>query len=330
MSTDAPHVERRREDENDALIPVKRSPEYWFDDGNIILQVESTQFRVMKSVLAMHSAVFADMFKIPTPVNETLVDGCPVVVLVGDTAQDWLYLFSEIFPKRFLRGEKSTISRLAALLRLGKKYDFTQFRQDCLAQLKEEFPTTLENFDKTMGWTMGWKYIEADSATKEETLVSVINLARELGLYSILPAAFYSVNSLTEASKQLSISDRLARAEGHLRLLRLKELTVEKWLCLSSADDEPLLPCGDCVDLDACTTALHKAAYNEMLASSSEAHDKDAVLNFWDEASEDGFCAPCVEEARASFGEGRVECWNQLPAIFGLPNWDELRKMDFE
>lgn len=39
----------------------------WLDDGNIILHVENTQFRVHRSVLAMNSMVFQDMFGIPQP-----------------------------------------------------------------------------------------------------------------------------------------------------------------------------------------------------------------------------------------------------------------------
>ncbi|KAJ7037762.1 hypothetical protein C8F04DRAFT_952250, partial [Mycena alexandri] len=44
-----------------------RSSEYWFGGGDIILQVESTQFRLFKSILSKHSSVFRDMFTIPLP-----------------------------------------------------------------------------------------------------------------------------------------------------------------------------------------------------------------------------------------------------------------------
>ncbi|KAJ7719908.1 hypothetical protein B0H16DRAFT_1261359, partial [Mycena metata] len=57
-----PRTKRRRTDSGARTVPITQSAEYWFDDGNIILQVESTQFRVLKSLLAMHSFVFRDMF----------------------------------------------------------------------------------------------------------------------------------------------------------------------------------------------------------------------------------------------------------------------------
>ncbi|KAJ7037774.1 hypothetical protein C8F04DRAFT_952254, partial [Mycena alexandri] len=79
--------------------PLIRSAEYWFDDGNIILQVESTQFRLAKSTFSMHLSVFRDMFTLPLPANEPTIENCPVVVLPGDTAEDWTLFLGAIFPK---------------------------------------------------------------------------------------------------------------------------------------------------------------------------------------------------------------------------------------
>lgn len=95
---DAPPTKRRRT--GDATeTPLVRSTEYWFYDGNIILQVESTQFRLAKSVLSMHSSVFRDMFMVPLPADERTVENCPVVILTGDTAQDWTCFLGAIYPE---------------------------------------------------------------------------------------------------------------------------------------------------------------------------------------------------------------------------------------
>jgi hypothetical protein len=61
----------------------------WFDDGNIILHAESTQFRVHRSILSASSSVFRDMFSLPQPENENVVDRCPVV-RVSDTSHPGL------------------------------------------------------------------------------------------------------------------------------------------------------------------------------------------------------------------------------------------------
>jgi len=61
---------------------LTRSPDHWFDDGSIILEAESTQFRVHRTMLARHSSIFRDMFEIPQPAHgEPVVEGCLMVHL---------------------------------------------------------------------------------------------------------------------------------------------------------------------------------------------------------------------------------------------------------
>jgi hypothetical protein len=93
---DATRTKRPRTDDVDTpAIPLVRSTVVRRRD--IILQVESTQLRIAKSVLSMNSSVFRDMFMMPLPAGEPTVENCPVVVLSGDTAQDWgLFLVPEV------------------------------------------------------------------------------------------------------------------------------------------------------------------------------------------------------------------------------------------
>lgn len=74
------------------------SEKYWFEDGNIVLRVEDTLFRVHRGMLSRHSTVFSDMFALPQPEmekvkvkeeGESLVEGCSVVGLPGDKVRDW-------------------------------------------------------------------------------------------------------------------------------------------------------------------------------------------------------------------------------------------------
>ena len=69
---------------------------FWFDDGNVILQAENTQFRVHRSLLSLHSNVFKDMFSMPQPTDTTTApnaDGCPVITIF-DKASDLEYVLS--------------------------------------------------------------------------------------------------------------------------------------------------------------------------------------------------------------------------------------------
>src|ERR1700734_3586787 len=88
-----------------ALAPScsSRSTDYWFDDGNVVLQVESTLFRVHRSILSMHSEVFRGMFSVPQPVavDGDLVDNCPVVQL-PDRAVDWTHVLKAFYGGRYV------------------------------------------------------------------------------------------------------------------------------------------------------------------------------------------------------------------------------------
>ncbi|KAF7297729.1 BTB domain-containing protein [Mycena kentingensis (nom. inval.)] len=194
MSTDDRPAKRPREDEPEPELPITRSPDYWFEDGSIVLHVESTQFRVAKTMLAMHSSVFKDMLSLP-PTDESLVEGCPVVVLSGDLSTDWTHLLGAMYTKGGFTDPNDTpnLGQLSAILRLSKKYDIPELRRRCVACLKKEFPATIADYDaqknkKTM--------ISSIQLSQVQFLAKIIELAREVGLYSTLPLALYIINAL--------------------------------------------------------------------------------------------------------------------------------------
>jgi hypothetical protein len=78
-------VERKEEETNQ--VKVVRSSKFWFEDGNVVLQAEHTQFRVHRSVLSIHCPIFQDMFVCSQPENGPMVDGCPLVHL-PETMED--------------------------------------------------------------------------------------------------------------------------------------------------------------------------------------------------------------------------------------------------
>lgn len=68
-------------------FPEKKRSTPWFNDGNIILEADFTQFRVYKGILSANSVVFADMFALSQADGEGEVEGCAVVPL-QDKADD--------------------------------------------------------------------------------------------------------------------------------------------------------------------------------------------------------------------------------------------------
>jgi hypothetical protein len=82
-----PGERREDDDETNPQVKVVRSSKFWFEDGNVVLQAEHTQFRLHRSVLSMHSPIFKDMFACSQPENGPTVDGCPLIHL-SDTLED--------------------------------------------------------------------------------------------------------------------------------------------------------------------------------------------------------------------------------------------------
>jgi len=78
---------------------VIHSTNFWFKDGSIVLQAETTQFRVHSTMLARHSSVFGDMFEIPQPAEgEPRVEGC-LLVHVSDSAEDIGHMLSSMYDR---------------------------------------------------------------------------------------------------------------------------------------------------------------------------------------------------------------------------------------
>ena len=67
--------------ESNATSLVIRSAQFWFDDGNVVLQGSATQFRVHRSVLSYHSPIMNDCFQSAQPQDEPTIEGCPLIHL---------------------------------------------------------------------------------------------------------------------------------------------------------------------------------------------------------------------------------------------------------
>ena len=73
----------------------------WYDDGNIVLQAENTQFKVYRGILIENSTVFRDMFSLPQlPSDVTdMIEGCSLVRLY-DSAEEVGYILQALFRHR--------------------------------------------------------------------------------------------------------------------------------------------------------------------------------------------------------------------------------------
>lgn len=89
------HHTEDKMDNNGSPPPISRHSTFYYPDGNICLVTpNNTVFRLLKSQLAHHSALFNDLFDLSAPSSdEDTYDGA-AIVRVSDSPEDLALLFT--------------------------------------------------------------------------------------------------------------------------------------------------------------------------------------------------------------------------------------------
>ncbi|KAJ7132735.1 hypothetical protein C8R46DRAFT_818567, partial [Mycena filopes] len=127
---------------------LTRAEGLWFEDCGLIIQAETTLFRVSRDFLAMRSPVFGDMLALPTPKDAELMEGCPFVRL-PDSAEDVTYFLKALIYSEFFEPypAKTIFPIIAGVLRMSHKYQVDVLRKRALVHLSSLYPTTLPGWD---------------------------------------------------------------------------------------------------------------------------------------------------------------------------------------
>ncbi|KAJ7175029.1 hypothetical protein C8R43DRAFT_1119056 [Mycena crocata] len=166
--------------------------ELWFLDGNIVIIASSIAFKVHRGQLRRHSEVFDDLFSIPQPKDQDLYDGCPWVE-VYDCPSDVLYFLKALYDGLYFQSPGANdFPAVAAVLRLSTKYLVEHLRQRCMTRLDLDWPTTLAGWDAREQNATDASGHYAPRASCPHPIL-VIDLALDLGLASLLPAAMYDL-----------------------------------------------------------------------------------------------------------------------------------------
>ncbi|KAF8217106.1 hypothetical protein K438DRAFT_1798311 [Mycena galopus ATCC 62051] len=294
--------------------PIIRS-ETWRRDGNVILQAANTQFRVHWSVLALHSSVFRDMEGLPQPPGQPTVEGCPILEL-SDDPNDVEYLLKALYIPEF-HCQKFRFPVIFAFLRLGRKYDFKYFFDLGVSRITSVFPATLEEFD-TVGHTLQY-----------DPLFDVTALLSQNNILSALPSAYFfcaksaSLTVLFDGVKKqdgtrafLPPVDLRRCVIGQQRLL-IKQFQpgyTFGWVRERGSDD--------------CTNPLRCRAARDAVVK--QCSDTTAIVIFTTPKTQErylwsNFCSACARHAAKCIAAGRKKTWKELPEIFDLPPWRELK-----
>ncbi|KAJ7760100.1 hypothetical protein DFH07DRAFT_940030 [Mycena maculata] len=321
----------------------QRVQELWFEDGNIVVRAETSQFRVYRGFLATRSPVFQDMFSFPQPLDSELVDGCPLVVL-PDPAPHVIVFLRAIFDSSFFKPFPfpTAYNIIVGCLRLSHKYGVDYLRREALIHFSSGFDTKLSRWDAEAygAYNLGddtpvSRIISWGIPPDIGYNASVIHIIREVDALWLLPLAFYSLSATSSTDigsdifsdagcnsvpTKLSDVDRAAFLRGH---------GIQ---CLSVATDilrflyEPVEIDG-CGCPEACSQVRLRAiaSIREVIRANPSRPLDIWGPNEWEWL--DDACLTCLTALKKTHQEAKEEFWDKLPGIYGLPPWEELQKM---
>jgi len=130
---------QEREDSQSQVNPTTFVPEALdVPDANLVIQSSDlVNFHIHKSVLAMASPVFRDLFSLRQPLGSESVDGLPVVKLTED-AELLNSLFSMLYPVRLVI--PNSYEKVLYLLAACQKYDMDQVQSIIRAEVDRGGP----------------------------------------------------------------------------------------------------------------------------------------------------------------------------------------------
>ncbi|KAJ7458972.1 hypothetical protein FB451DRAFT_1097548 [Mycena latifolia] len=284
----------------------------WFEDGNIVIRAENTQFRVYKGTLCSHSDVLKQA--IENMEESKGVDGCPLLRL-SDCSTDVQCVLRTIFYRwAYPDNDPLPFNVISAFLRLGKKYRIQPLYDNGLLRLKSAFPPTRDEYSQNRSRERISFGGPGAPGSKSTIAVDTILLARELDIPSLLPAAFWlaatqlellaapNTSSLSEADRTLLISSAKPLRVAHANYLF-------GWLDDVNSDCIQRVMCDKKKTMNALT--LWKPPGLSPFFS-------------WAPSLAKGLCNSCAAAGRDYHSTGSQRLWDELPSFFGLPPWAEL------
>nr|VWP01111.1 Uncharacterized protein [Ganoderma boninense] len=284
---------------------LKRHPEIWYDNGNLVLVARETAFRIYRGLITGQSTVFSDLFISSTSCAEETFEGCPVIH-VSDSPQDLAHLLRVLLPRshihyRTKRADPAPpFNEISAVVRLAHK-----------VQLRYVLTAFCSPPDSYL------------SLSPSEN-IGVVNLARLTETPSLLPLALYEC-----AYHGSAIFDGWTREDGTVEHLSGPDirrcvdargrLADERAAFISRLFDETIST--GCRSHDTCFDTLVRVHRNAV-RSEHLAHSAD-VLCDWELAlelleEENTLCSSCVGELVERNRTERKKVFDKLPQIFDI------------
>ncbi|KLO08386.1 hypothetical protein SCHPADRAFT_610385 [Schizopora paradoxa] len=302
----------------------------WFPDGNVVLATDTFLFKVHKSLLAVHSSVFRDMFELPNVghgdpvpehdnigISQELYEGVPMIRLTGDKGEEVAHLLRAVFePNYYRRDDNSTpLEVIVSLLLLSTKYDFNVVRKDIVLQISRQYPMDLHeyealdnDFESLFGRNrLGCHFPLLSAALTAEVHVLLPCLYFACSDFSI-EEIFLRTNSMSrEDLRTLMVGRELLDNEVNAFIISLPER-----LRLS----EPRIRCQNACLENAFFVNLNTFAHTNFENFTGRTIVKSCLFG--------SVCNWCHSALTRIIDDKREEIWNAIPSLFKFREWDVL------
>ncbi|TRM67516.1 hypothetical protein BD626DRAFT_564445 [Schizophyllum amplum] len=334
-----PSKRKQAEDEGDATIVEPETPtnatnkkaklsyekhdRFWVLDGNVVLEIQNTRFKLHRSRLATQSKWFEALFEKRAGGEVTVEEGAPdldSVIVEDEDGTDVYYLDST---------EVSLDDFVELLTAMEDTIDYCSKRQPLPIHVAVFTAATILRFDKFAEYakknitspTIGFSD-SLDAVTHESRLyvIDAVLLGRTW-LPKILKRAFYELarmSDIRDIGTQEPALDPPEIAIGYLPPSDLQLVTyVQKELALAWADVLALQPYDKCRVQD-CTAARTRPIYEAVHNSGiGKAFVLDPICGLqaligmkW--FGELGYCQNCAKRRKKELAEMRKKIWTDL------------------
>ncbi|TBU49274.1 hypothetical protein BD309DRAFT_996973 [Dichomitus squalens] len=307
-----------------------KDSDLWFEDGNTVVIAQNVAFRVHRTLLSRHSDTFNDLFTIPQPTTLDSVgdcmDGCPIV-RVADSAHDFKRLLHALYDGvNYLKHDESMeFSDLAALARLGNKYQLDNLVSGVCGRLASVFSTKVKNFNPAT-WGADPPLINV----KASDTIEAFNLFRLLGRADMIPVAMYVCCQLPISTLVRGViradgtREQLSPGDLEACLVAREALTAGyAWLSLTFLE---VSACGTCTIPGRCTLAISDVrqgpASGPDLCQGTDVLSGSLAFLAGSMHRDQLICDDCRDMLMSRHESIRKTLWEQLPTMMDLGNLD--------
>ncbi|KAI1795317.1 hypothetical protein LXA43DRAFT_1080215 [Ganoderma leucocontextum] len=304
---------------------LNRHPEFWFDDGTIVLVLaQQTGFRIYRGLLASQSTIFADMLAASSSSSDEILDECPVVQL-ADSPQDLAHLLGVLLPTSPVHYHMSkadqprSFDEVSAVIRLADKYHIESVLDHALRSLQRYHFTS--NFDAFSG--------PPDTEISVEPIhaIGAVNLAHLTNTPRMLPLALYKCCYLDDDAllagwkradgtvEQLTPTDLKRCSDARMPLLALHasfHSRLFNQLSLSPECPQSL----SCAWVSGWMADVLRSALPERMVGFDVFHGWAKQLAALTKTR--GLCEACVRLLMRRNWVDRGRIWDALPEVFGV------------